>query len=211
MGNKRDYPKVAQRCLDARKAKGFTLEDVYNETGQKVSTSTLSDLEDNTKTRQVGHEVIIRLAKCYGVSSDYLLGLAELPSPEYDYQNAFKFTGLKQEAIENLNKLMNIEEQQIEALGIDKKEYYKGKIAPVVYDILSAIIANKHFVDLVTYIGQASIYPEEHSKAIPHITDDGNYYYGGIFGREFLEYKALREFKSLMDEVISENKYKRAE
>lgn len=205
-------------CLDER------LKEFINEKGKRDASkksqsevasslgitrqAVASYLSGRTKPDAV---VLYSLSEYLGVSADYLLGLSDSPSLEYDYQNAFRFTGLKQEALASLNKMMNIEKQQIDELGINIEEYYQGKIGPVVYDIVSAIIANEHFIEMVTYLGQASIYPEDKSRLIPHITDDGNYVYGGIVGREFLKYKALSEFQSLMDEVVSVSKTQGAE
>lgn len=52
-----------------------SMNDVYEATG--VSASLIKDLEDDEKERSVGYDKVTLLAKHYGVSADFLLGLTE--------------------------------------------------------------------------------------------------------------------------------------
>lgn len=87
---------------------------IYNQHGQQsvrevakitgITGSLIDDLESNAgKARDVGYSKIVKLAKHYGVSSDYLLGLSEIPSVDEDIKVAFKITGLSEKAINALN------------------------------------------------------------------------------------------------------------
>lgn len=49
---------------------------------------------------------IVALARYYGVSADYLLGLSDCPSPNEDIKTVHKVTGLSEKAIENVHALI---------------------------------------------------------------------------------------------------------
>lgn len=92
----------AERFKDARTVHNRhgsqSMDDVYKATG--VSASMIKDLEDDEKSRSVGYEKVAMLARHYGVSTDYLLGMADVPSKSYDVRCLAELTGLTQEAIE---------------------------------------------------------------------------------------------------------------
>ena len=68
-----------------------------------VTGSLIDDLESTAwKRRDVGYSKIVKLANHYGVTSDYLLGLATTPSVDEDIQAACKTTGLTEEAIKEI-------------------------------------------------------------------------------------------------------------
>lgn len=87
---------------------------IYNQHGQQtvkevatitgVTGSLIDDLESNAgKPRDVGYSKIVKLAKHYGVTTDYLLGLSETPSVDEDIQVVCKVTGLSEKTINALN------------------------------------------------------------------------------------------------------------
>lgn len=94
-----------ERFKDARtvhnKNGSQSMDEVYNTTG--VSASMIKDLEDDDKNRSVGYDKIAALAKHYGVSADYLLGLSPNPTTDKDVDAICNYTGLSDTAIENLN------------------------------------------------------------------------------------------------------------
>lgn len=59
-------------------------------------------------------EKIVAVAKYYGVTADYLLGLSDNPSIDPDIQAACKTTGLSQRAIENIIKLKGMETEVVD-------------------------------------------------------------------------------------------------
>lgn len=87
-----------ERFKDARtvhnKNGNQSMDKVYAATG--VSASMITDLEDDDKNRDVGYEKIVALAKHYGVSSDYLLGLSPNPTTNKDIDAVCQFTGLNE-------------------------------------------------------------------------------------------------------------------
>lgn len=56
--------------------------EVYSAT--RIYPSVIADLEDDDKVRSVGYDKIATLAKHYGVSSDFLLGISPTESSRID-------------------------------------------------------------------------------------------------------------------------------
>ena len=65
---------IQEKLKDLRAEKGLSLEELAAETG--LSKSALGSYETNDH-KDISHTSIIALAKFYGVSADYLLGLSE--------------------------------------------------------------------------------------------------------------------------------------
>ena len=65
---------IQEKLKDLRVGKGLSLEELAKETG--LSKSALGSYESNDY-KDISHTAIISLAKYYGVSTDYLLGLTE--------------------------------------------------------------------------------------------------------------------------------------
>ena len=65
---------IQERIRDLRQEKKLTLEQLSEQTG--LSKSALGSYESND-TKDISHYAIIRLAKFYGVTTDYLLGISE--------------------------------------------------------------------------------------------------------------------------------------
>ncbi len=65
---------IQEKLKDLRTEKGLTLERLAEET--QLSRSALQSYEAN-ESKDISHRAIISLAKFYGVSTDYLLGLTE--------------------------------------------------------------------------------------------------------------------------------------
>lgn len=69
---------IQERIADLRHERGLTLEQLAEQT--KLSRSALASYE-NDDFKDISHFALIRLAKFYGVSADYLLGLTETKRP----------------------------------------------------------------------------------------------------------------------------------
>ena len=65
---------IQERIRDLRQEKKLTLEQLSEQTG--LSKSALGSYESND-TKDISHYAIIKLAKFYGVTTDYLLGISE--------------------------------------------------------------------------------------------------------------------------------------
>lgn len=112
-----------------------SMNEVYTATG--VSASMIKDLEDDEKIRSVGYDKIALLAKHYGVSADYLLGLSPYPTVDKDLEFVCKYTGLNESSVKYLRQLMDIyngvivHPKALKELEEDGKndKYYKERYA----------------------------------------------------------------------------------
>lgn len=94
---------IGERFKDAR--------ILYNKNGKQTTTavekatgiakSSLSEIENDS--RIPGGGIVIQLAKHYGVSSDYLLGLSPNPTTNKDLDAICNYTGLSQNSIQCLH------------------------------------------------------------------------------------------------------------
>lgn len=87
-----------------------SMNDVYEATG--VSASMIKELEDDEKTRSVGYEKVAILAKHYGVSADFLLGLTKDPSIQ---PSAVDELGLSKESAQFFKTVKNGENKLVSA------------------------------------------------------------------------------------------------
>ena len=102
----------------------------------KISKSLIDDLESNVgKKRAVSYLTVKTLAEYYGVTSDYLLGLSDIPSRDEDIQIAAKTTGLSEKSIDVI-KLIAIE------MG-SRREWFDLK------SVLDNFINSEHFLQFV--------------------------------------------------------------
>lgn len=67
-----------------------------------VSASVITYLESDSEGRNVGYSTIVALAKHYGVSIDFLLGLSPNPTTNKDLDAICQYTGLSQRSVEYL-------------------------------------------------------------------------------------------------------------
>ena len=65
---------IQERIKDLRVEHGLTLQQLAEQTG--LSASALGNYE-NDDFKDIDHFAIVKLAKFYGVTTDYLLGLSE--------------------------------------------------------------------------------------------------------------------------------------
>lgn len=71
------YLTIQERLKDLRVERGLTLKELAEQTG--LSSSALGSYESDD-TKDISHYALIKLAKFYGVTADYLLGLSEMKS-----------------------------------------------------------------------------------------------------------------------------------
>lgn len=103
---------------------------IYNKNGRQsvdavskattVSASMINDLESNVgKPRNVGYQSIVKLALHYGVSCDYLMGLATAATADPDVKQICNYTGLSEQAAKRLHELYSNEDFSVSLKFID--------------------------------------------------------------------------------------------
>lgn len=97
---------VSKRIVSLREEKGETQQELANAIG--ITRQSLSRYEIAART--VNAEVLGALARHFGVSADYLLGLSDVRSTEQDIRTACEVTGLTEETIKSLQTLVKVKE-----------------------------------------------------------------------------------------------------
>ena len=87
---------IQDRITDLREQNGWSKAELAERIG--IDASRIGRIESG-ETKNVGDDVILALAKAFGVSTDFLLGVSDDPEPNnYDIQDL----GLSVEAAKNL-------------------------------------------------------------------------------------------------------------
>ena len=84
-----DMLTIQERLGDLRAARGLNYEQLADETG--LSKSALQQYENN-EFKDISHFAILKLAKYYGVTTDYLLGLSETKKHSSDDINSLRLS-----------------------------------------------------------------------------------------------------------------------
>lgn len=110
---------IPERLVEIREANGYTRKKLAEELGRPYATVTKYE----TGEREPGHTYIIEIAKKFGVTTDYILGIEKSPAPtEAD-------TGDKRldDIIENYHQLNEAGQQQLaeQAEGLTYIPKYK--------------------------------------------------------------------------------------
>ncbi len=143
-----------------------SVKEVSKATG--ITGSLIDDLETTTAKRDVGYSKIKTLAKHYGVSADFLLGLSDVPTRVEDINNACSCTGLN---VPNVSTLHEI----VEAI---RKNTFATKREQVYLYAINEILSSQQFLTILSRIwdgyiiehtralnGLASKYPDEQEAA----------------------------------------------
>lgn len=80
-----------------------TMQEVSAATG--VAASCIKDLEDDAIGRSVGYDKVASLARHYGVSADWLMGLSEIRTSDPAIRAICDYTGLTDAAVDILHQL----------------------------------------------------------------------------------------------------------
>ena len=110
---------IPERLVEIREANGYTRKKLAEELGRPYATVTKYE----TGEREPGHTYIIEIAKKFGVTTDYILGIEKSPAP------AEADTGDKRldDIIENYHQLNEAGQQQLadQAEGLTYMPKYK--------------------------------------------------------------------------------------
>jgi plasmid maintenance system antidote protein VapI len=95
-----------------------------------------------------GIDALLKMAKYFNVSADYLLGLSDTVSTDVNVKAAMEYTGLTEAAIERLHG------------GFDYPEYYEMHLDDVEKKenlrVTSALIASREFETMINCLGEAA-------------------------------------------------------
>ena len=96
---------IGGRIEDLRKKRGETQMQLAAAVGRK-SRETVNQWESNT--REVKGDDLIKLAKHFEVTTDYLLGLEKEPVPKLDLAKFCEYTGLSAGAVDQLHNAVRV-------------------------------------------------------------------------------------------------------
>ena len=134
---KNEAKSFGERLVKLRKAK-------EKETGEKITPATASKemrihvnaLNNYEYDRFPQVEQLIKIKEYYKVPFDYLLGVSKLLNTDEKYQAVHEFTGLSDEAIENLKEIVNLDKEATE-------ENSNVSVFRDVLDILNLLLENE--------------------------------------------------------------------
>lgn len=112
-----------------------------------VSKSTLSEIENDS--RSPGAKIISDLARHYGVSADYLLGLSDVITLDATAQAAIAYTGLSEENVLTLHHMKESSCDSVLSVSNDGKSVTINGCKPYLdflNDILDAIYSKKEII-----------------------------------------------------------------
>lgn len=138
--------------------------------------------------RKPDTEMLLRIAKYYNVSADYLLGLSENSTVEPDMKAAVKCTGLSEKSIEKLKRI-----NHFNADGSENPD--KSFI-----DILDRFIQSKYFSELIVYWESLHTHSTEWKEKEMKTNED--YIYKGQLNQscDIARYNVSRMIEKISDE-----------
>lgn len=109
---------TGERIISLLQERGETINEAAKKMG--VSPSLLSEVrsaeEGKRKERNIGGRNLVKICEYFGVSSDYLLGMSEVKTPDASLQGIQQLTNLSEKAAKKLCSLSDEERFLIEAL-----------------------------------------------------------------------------------------------
>lgn len=127
-----------------REAKGLTQQQITQDPAFGIKQGTLSAYERNAREPNI--ETIRRIAEYFGVTSDYLIGISEHQTAEYDA----------------VGKVIPLSDDAIDAL-----RGYDAAVLSTISSVLSASAATEFFEDLRAYVMACSPGPEDLAELLP--------------------------------------------
>lgn len=156
--------------VQIKKSEGLSHDEISRQIG--VSSGVLSEWMSDSKTASI--ENLAKLSKYFGVSADYLLGFAELKTPDVDIQKACELTGLSDDAIhilqesyaaEALNVLLY--ERSFKELLLCLSSYRDASIAERIYSrILNGTASHDALTTALNSVIENDNVPEDYINAL---------------------------------------------
>lgn len=91
---------MGERLGDLLDEKGINAQKLSDDTG--IPKATISEIISD-KDKNFRYKTIVKIAEYLNVSVDYLVGMADLPSKDYDKKFINEYTGLNEKSIETLS------------------------------------------------------------------------------------------------------------
>lgn len=130
---------IAERIRWLRTSRGMEQEELASKIN--VTRKTINVYEGEKNKKGIPTDIIVKIAKVFDVTTDYLLGLTDLESTDITYKKIHKVTGLTDDAISVLQEYNTIYDGQVlipvlnfliaqEELPLDEIQYeYKSSMA----------------------------------------------------------------------------------
>lgn len=171
-----------QRLIKLREEKGYSQDELASKVG--VTQQTLSRYEKGQ--RQATIEFVVKAARIFNVSTDYLLGFSDNSTTNPDIKNACEVTGLSERVINNIT------------------DFQKLKILPEIKDFwnnnMDDIIENDYFLGLYFNIANMYIASKEYVESVLNGTDQKE-----IIGKETMYkvevFQCTETFRKLIDDL----------
>ncbi|MBQ4569393.1 MAG: helix-turn-helix transcriptional regulator [Ruminococcus sp.] len=189
-----------------------TREEIAKSEELQCDTSTIT--KHYNGDRSISSEYIVKYAKYFRVSSDYLLGLSDIPTIDEDINRVYKYIGLSEKAVENL-RLYNRLKLSREKCGHFFANNDKARESNYCYeiDIISYFIEHLHEFDILTHLNQLATVSLDNTNNFEiedEILDNNYELYHKIYTHgtvligysyvDFLEQLIVREFSRMVND-----------
>lgn len=158
-----------------------------------VSFSVLSDWKNGKKTPRA--DSIIRLARYFEVSSDFLLGLTDARSIKHDIRAASELTGLSEKSLESLNQMKESDRYFLE----------QGHKERLVLPTLNAILGHPEFAPFMELVRQFLVYRDipDYGGYGTSVEDEkrGLVLIGSMEYSELCRFRAMETFQRILLDV----------
>lgn len=127
--------------------------------------------------RAVTTEYLLKYAKYFNVSADYLLGLSEVARPDVTIKAICEYTGLDEKAVEVLNSLKDFHSliKTINKLIVDEYYYFEHKVIGVDEEALSFCVLEKIHNYFEMQITDKKINISKSGKLLDYFSTDKEY------------------------------------
>lgn len=139
----------AERLTDLINDEKISLGKIEEATG--ISRSALSKYTNNEAEAPITN--VVKLAKYFHVSADYLLGVSDAQTNDKDVQFICDYTGLSAEAIKNIRQLCIFDENIFLHFSVDELNVNKR--------IIDEFIVSETFADIVNHISHLNFLNED--------------------------------------------------
>ncbi len=132
------------KCLRGKKS----LQEVAEDIG--ISRATLGYYESGERKPDI--EILLKIARYYNVSCDYLLGLTEYSLPDINSRAFFELTGLNEEAIGNLYYYNHLkEDERMDYYYISTVNFLLSSSCRLIHQIAGYLNLNFEFASEIKY------------------------------------------------------------